>query len=143
MPEPPKPKRRPPDDIAIVHGPTADGGGARVLRLKRGAVYAGEMRPAREGQPITAGEELVRLRPLLPNPAPALAGGARDERVSVCEVEVLHAAADAKDAGEQRRGTGPARVSTDTYRRNWNAVFGAPKSRKPARRSGRSDWSVN
>src|SRR6476659_3701607 len=60
----PKPrKRKPPQDVAILHGPTEDGEGARVLRLKQGTLYAGEVRPVREGQSIEQ-HELVRLKPL-------------------------------------------------------------------------------
>ena len=76
-PSVPVPVREAPKDIAILHGPTEDGQGARVLRFKEGNVYAGEVRPVREGQSI-GHQELVRLRPLDPD-------------VPVCEVEVLHA----------------------------------------------------
>src|SRR5205085_1972036 len=103
-------------DIAILHGPTEDGEGTRVLRLKSDGIYAGELRPAREGRPIGAGE-LVRLRPL-------------HERLPICEVEVLHAPAqhtparpDEVPETERRAGNGPARVANESYRRNWNAVF--------------------
>ena len=117
-------KRRtppPPKDIAVLQGPTEDGQGARLLRFKEGAVYAGEVRPAREGQEL-ANQELVRLKPMHP-------------RYPVCEVEVLYAPATAPK--EQRQAAGPARVSNRSYRRNWNAVFGSSKRKPP------SDWSVN
>lgn len=111
----PKPK---PKDIAILHGPTEDGEGARLLRLKDGEVWSGEVRPAREGQSVS-NQELVRLRPLHP-------------QLPICEVEVLHAPA---PAPEPRPNSGPARVSNQRYRQNWNAIFGKPKAR--------TDWSVN
>jgi hypothetical protein len=97
-----------PKDIAILHGPTEDGEGARMLRFREGAVYAGEVRPVREGQSVEH-HELVRLKPLEPESP-------------ICEIEVLHA----PEAGRQpqRKGTGPARVATDGYRRNWGAIFG-------------------
>jgi hypothetical protein len=116
-----KPRRpKPPQDVAILHGPTEDGEGARVLRLKRGTLYAGEVRPVREGQPIEQ-HEVVRLRPL-------------HEHSPVCEVEVVH-----EPAGAQRksRSQGPARVANDTYRKNWNTIFGGQKTKR------RNDWSVN
>jgi hypothetical protein len=115
---------RAPKDIAVLQGPTEDGAGARMLRFKEGSVFAGEVRPAREGQPLQE-HELVRLRPLHP-------------RYPVCEVEVLHTPAPTGDA--RRQGGGPARVSSHSYRRNWNAIFGAPTKKKP-KRAG--DWSVN
>ena len=112
------PVKEPPKDIALVHGPTEDGKGARVVRFKEGAVFAGEVRPLREGQPIDR-DEVVRLRPM-------------PGRGALCEVEVLH-------APEPRRGSaGPARVASDSYRRNWNAVFGAPSKKR-----SKTDWSVN
>jgi hypothetical protein len=103
-----------PDDVALLTGPTEDGEGARLLRLQRGALYAGEVRPAREGQPL-GGQELVRLRPM-PGRGP------------LCEVEVLHAP-EAAPAGDR---SGPARIATDRYRRNWNAVFGAGSTGRSA-----------
>jgi hypothetical protein len=120
-PKPRKPK--PPQDVAILHGPTEDGEGARVLRLKHGTLYAGEVRPVREGQSVEQ-HELVRLRPL-------------QEDSPVCEVEVLHDPNAA--ANQKRRGQGPARVANDSYRKNWNAVFGAHKPK----RARTTDWSVN
>jgi hypothetical protein len=130
-------KRKPPKDFAILHGPTEDGQGARVLRFKAGSVYAGEVRPVREGQSIGQ-SEVVRLKPLGDHPA-------------VCEVEVLHEpsaapAADAPREAETREGDareaksqGPARVANDTYRRNWSTVFGP----KPKQKRTRQDWSLN
>ena len=103
-----------PRDLAIFQGPTEDGQGARVLRLKDGAISAGEVRPAREGEPL-ADRELVRLTPL-------------QEGAPVCEVEVLHAPSRESPAPD-RPSQGPARVSTDSYRKNWSAVFGGKRRR--------------
>ena len=121
-----KKRARPvPKDIALLHGPTEDGEGARVLRLKDGELYAGEVRPVREGQPVND-EELVRLRPI-------------EGLAPLCEVEVVHPPNGDKggDKGDKAQAPGPARVATNTYRRNWNTVFGA-SSKKP-----RADYSVN
>jgi len=122
-----KPTRKPPRDLAILQGPTEDGKGARVLRLKDGELSAGEIRPAREGEPL-ADRELVRLTPL-------------HEGAPVCAVEVLHGPAPSapapasSDVGSQPKpAQGPARVSTESYRKNWSAVFGAKRKR---------DFSVN
>ncbi|HMI93128.1 MAG TPA: hypothetical protein VK509_17275 [Polyangiales bacterium] len=117
-PRAPKPK-----DIAILHGPTEDGEGARLLRLKGGEVWSGEVRPVREGQPIEQ-HELVRLHPLHPG-------------LPVCEIEVLHAPKATKSTPEQRESSGPARVSNPRYRQNWNTIFGNPS------RKGKTSWSVN
>ena len=109
-----------PRDLAILQGPTEDGKGARVLRVKDGEISAGEVRPAREGEPL-ADRELVKLTPL-------------HEGAPICEVEVLHGPSAAAPAVTDRSSQGPARVSTESYRKNWSAVFGAKRKR---------DYSVN
>jgi hypothetical protein len=119
-----KPKRKP-RDLAFLQGPTDDGKGARVLRLKDGELSAGEIRPAKEGEPL-ADRELVRLTPL-------------QEGAPVCEVEVLHGPAprppsEAPAEAAGKPAPGPARVSSDSYRKNWSTVFGAKRKR---------DFSVN
>jgi hypothetical protein len=124
-----KPPRAPaPKDIAIVSGPTDDGQGAKVLRIREGDVSAGEIRPVRDGEPVNQ-SEVVRLHPL-------------DPTQRVCAVEVLHAPAKpakgAKDEPETRGSAGPARVSNARYRQNWSAIFEREGSKK-----GDSDWSVN
>jgi hypothetical protein len=129
-----------PKDIAILNGPTEDGHGARVVRIREGEVSAGEIRPVREGESINQ-SEVVRLRPL-------------DREQRVCEIEVLHApnaptarSADTKasdpeqtaeSAPRSRNHTpGPVRVSNPSYRKNWSAIFESKS--KP----GEPDWSVN
>lgn len=112
--------RQLPDDVALLHGPTEDGEGARVLRLRKGELYAGEVRPAREGQPIDQ-HEVVRLKPL---------GPGMDARL--CEVEVLHSPPTRKEpeGAPSRRSQGPVRVATPSYRRNWGQVFGPSRAER-------------
>ena len=117
-----------PKDIAILNGPTEDGQGARVVRIREGVgVSAGEIRPVRDGEPINQ-SELVRLHPMA-------------ENKRVCAVEVLHApsVSNAKDAqpADDRKSAGPARVSNEKYRQNWSVIFGS----KDTKTDG--DWSVN
>jgi hypothetical protein len=106
-------------DIAILSGPTEDGQGARILRIREGELTAGEIRPVKEGEPITH-SEVVRLRP-------------SDAHPRICEVEVLHAPPPAKEPKPElpRR----ARVSTDSYRKNWDAIFD--------RQEKKTSWSLN
>jgi hypothetical protein len=123
-------RARAPKDIAILNGPTDDGHGARVVRIREGEVSAGEIRPVKEGESINQ-SEVVRLKPL-------------DREQRVCEIEVLHApqgehaqsAEHAKDKPPRRRShtPGPVRVSNPTYRKNWSAIFESKKKR---------NWSVN
>jgi hypothetical protein len=115
-----KPRSRP-NDIAIVSGPTDDGQGARVLRIRDGGLSAGEIRPLKEGETITH-SEVVRLHPL-------------DGERRVCEVEVLHAPPEAKPTDQPRR----ARVSTANYRKNWDTVF----DKKKRRTKDDGNWSLN
>lgn len=130
-----KTKRKPkaaPRDIAVLHGPTEDGQGARLLRFRGDTVTAGEIRPAREGQPLGQAE-LVRLKPL-------------HRELPVCEVEVLHAPpteTGAEPASEPSRSSpGPARVSNRRYRRNWSQVFGGKPEADP-KHGDEPDYSVN
>jgi hypothetical protein len=133
---PPQPPQRP-KDIAILSGPTEDGQGARVVRIREGGdVSAGEIRPVRDGEPINQAE-LVRLHPLDPNKR-------------VCAVEVLHAP-NAKQPSsdtqsdrskqqaqpEGKRSAGPVRVSNAKYRQNWSVIFGSGDT------SSDGDWSLN
>jgi hypothetical protein len=124
-----KPRRKQPEDIAILGGPTEDGQGAHLLRFREGSITTGEIRPVKEGEPITH-SEVVRLRPL-------------DAERRICAVETLHepASKDAPLADElsdrpsDRRGR-PARVATDRYRKNYDAIF-------DSKSKGKGTWSVN
>ncbi|HKU39233.1 MAG TPA: hypothetical protein VJR89_13825 [Polyangiales bacterium] len=107
---------KPPPDFAIVGGPTEDGQGAHLLRFREGSVTAGEIRPVREGEPITH-KELVRLHPL-------------DEERRICRVETLH------EPPPEPQSSGPARVSNERYRKNWDRIFDSEGTRK-------KDWDVN
>lgn len=92
------------EDVVLVHGRTEDGEGHVVLRKRGDTLALGEVRPMREGRPITG--ELVKLKP-------------RDDHPNLADVEVVHAV-------PESRG-GPARVSTPAYRAGWAQVFGEKK----------------
>ncbi len=97
-------------DVVLVHSPTEDGEGARVLRARPGRIDAGEVRPMREGRPLVAGGEVVRLERRAD--APALF----DVRV---EYEVPPASAASHAQG------GPPQVATRAYRESWELTFGS------------------
>jgi len=107
-------------DIAILGGPTEDGQGAHLLRLREGTLSTGEIRPVREGEPVTH-RELVRLHPL-------------DEDKRVCRVETLHAPPEPPTTATERPRR-PARVSNARYRKNWDAIFDSDGKK--------GDWSLN
>jgi hypothetical protein len=103
-------------DVVVLAGPTEDGKGANVLRVRPGHLEAGEVRPLEHGKPIAG--EVVRLKP-------------REDAPAICNVEVLH-------EGPPRRSTKPPQVASTAYRKNWDAIFGAaeaepsPESKKLA-----------
>jgi hypothetical protein len=128
--------RQPDEDVALLYAPTDDGVGARILRARNGSIETGEIRPAKEGQPLNRGE-LVRLKP-------------RAETSCVCDVEVLYRTpspptpgGDAAGAAPEKTGpnkanaekaeaskSGPAQVATERYRDNWDRTFGSTGRRR-------------
>jgi hypothetical protein len=107
-------------DVALLYAPTDDGKGARILRARDGTIEAGEVRPAKDGQPLQ-GAELVRLEP-------------RPDAPCVCDVQVLHEARrrEPPSPAAAVEPTGrPAQVATEDYRLNWDRVFGHARRGKP------------
>jgi hypothetical protein len=103
---------KPPRDVMLLHSPTDDGAGARVLRLKNDTLSVGEVRPVVEGQPINE-REVVRLKP-------------REGAPQLCDVETLYEPAALEKPAEPavRAHGGPPKVATRTFREGWEAVFG-------------------
>lgn len=97
------PSKGPPSpDVALLHSPTEDGKGIRILRARGEGIELGEVRPLEEGKPVHG--EIVTLKPR---------EGSADPRV--CDVEVHYSA---------RRPAGrPAQVASDRYRENWAQIF--------------------
>jgi hypothetical protein len=109
-------------DVVLLAGATDDGEGARVLRARSGRIEAGEVRPLREGRPLAAGGEVVRLSPR--KEAPALF----DVRVEHV-VESAPSASDTTDvhAAKPPTRSKPAQVATPAYRDSWERTFGTRK----------------
>lgn len=103
----------PPTDIVLLHSPTDDGKGARVLRVRNEGIEAGEIRPLEEGKPISG--EILKLKP-------------RQENERVCDVEVLMAPP-AGGAASRPTSKGPAQVASPDYRDNWSRIFGSKADR--------------
>ena len=101
-------------DIALACGPTDDGEGVRILRRRREALELGELRALKEGQPIHG--EVVRLRP-------------RGDHPRLLDVEVLLPRP--TEAPGAETGRGPAQVATESYRDNWERIFGAGPAGAP------------
>jgi hypothetical protein len=95
-------------DVVLLRGKTADGEGTQVVRARPGRVEAGEVRPMREGKPLTAGE-VVSLKQ-------------RDDAPALYDVKVEHVVEPAAPKGAH---AGPAQVATPEYRESWERTFGA------------------
>lgn len=93
-------------DLLFVHSPTPKGDGYRVIRAREDRVEFGEMSDVKEGEPLRG--EVVRLkkRP-------------EDERLFDVDVVVPR-------EETARPHAGPAKVATDAYRANWEAIFQSP-----------------
>ena len=109
-------------DVVMAHGPTDDGEGARVLRMRPGQLEAGEVRPMRDGKPLAPGGEIVRLE-------------RRDDAPGAYDVHVEHKVEaspdkpkDDKAAEPSRASHGPAQVATQQYRDSWERTFGRRRS---------------
>ena len=115
----PEPK---PEDVVLLGGPTEDGEGVRVLRARAQArsVEVGEVRPMKEGRPITGGE-VVKLVP-------------RPKSPRVCDVEVLAKVSPPSAGAGAAARVGPAQVATREYRDSWERIFGGPEKRARAPR---------
>jgi hypothetical protein len=102
----------PASDVVLIHGPTDDQQGLRVLRAREHGIEIGEVRPIQEGKPLTG--EIVKLRPRPGSPR-------------ICDVETQLSREEldrARGAPPARLGhAGPARVATDAYRANWDAIY--------------------
>lgn len=101
-------------DVVLLHSPTDDGAGVRVLRAREGRLEAGEMRPAKAGQPLVSGE-LVALTPRCESPA-------------LFDVKVAYTAPK-RDGAAAMPHKGPALVNSHDYRDRWETIFRA--SREP------------
>jgi hypothetical protein len=117
--------RNQPDDVVLLHARTDDNEGYRALRARDGQLEVAEIRPAKEGQPLAG--ELVKLKP-------------RPDFPLLCDVEVLFRQEGdeppgSEEAEEGEGGTtgheGPARVSSRSYRKNWDEVFRSRSRKRP------------
>ncbi|MDP9035345.1 MAG: chitosanase [Myxococcota bacterium] len=97
-------------DVVLMHGPTADGEGARVIRARADRIEAGEVRPLREGRPLASGGEVVRLE-------------RRKESPALFDVHVDYTVP-REGLGSSDTPSGPAQIATPAYRDSWERTFG-------------------
>jgi hypothetical protein len=95
-------------DVVMPRGKTPDGEGTQVLRARPGRIEAGEVRPMREGKPLTAGEVVSLTQ--------------RADAPALFDVKVEHVV---ESPAAKAAHHGPAQVATPEYRESWERVFGA------------------
>jgi len=101
-------------DVVLLCSPTADGEGVNALRARKDRVELAEIRPLKEGQPIVAGE-IARLKP-------------RRDMPGVCDVEVTY---EVPRPPVSSAHAGPPRISSESFRQNWDRAFGPARPRRP------------
>jgi hypothetical protein len=97
----------PKPDVLWVGDPSDDGSAARVLRMRDDRIETGELRAAKDGQPVVG--ELVKL-------------SRRTEHERLFDVEVL--ARGPAPARADTAASRPALVNSDAYRAGWESIFG-------------------
>lgn len=96
-----------PGDVAIVCGVSDDGRGIDIIRRRGERIETGTVRRLEQGKPIHG--EVVRLRP-------------REQFPLICDVEVEVPGPARQEVPAST--SGPAQVATETYRKNWDAIYG-------------------
>ncbi len=99
-------------DVVLVHSPTEDQQGVKVLRVRDGTLETGEIRPLREGASLQ-GVEIVKLKE-------------REGSPVLWDVDVQY---DGRAKGTSHPG--PARVTSREYRQNYDTIFGSSPLAKP------------
>jgi hypothetical protein len=116
-------------DLVLVHGRTKDGLGLGVIRAREERLEIGTMRPLEEGKSIYG--EVVKLTPRSEMP---LLFDAETQFVSkepsVATSDSAPPPAQARQAAQNTAAAGPPQVASDTYRKNWDAIW----NRSPAKR---------
>jgi hypothetical protein len=118
-----KPRSRKGEDVALICAVSPDGDGVHILRRRNNRIETGVVHALREGEPIHG--EVVKLTP-------------RKDFPLLCDVEVQLASATEPSASSDvptqipagRETTGPAQVASDSYRRNWDAIWKRPTNAK-------------
>ena len=108
-------------DLLWVHSRGEDSRSWDVVRARDGELQVGSLRPVQEGKPLHG--ELLKLSP-------------RSESPRLFDVETLYAPPKAANAAATRRVAaqterrGPAQVSSDSYRSNWDAIWSSRRRSK-------------
>ncbi len=106
-------KARKKPDVVFVHSQSKKTGALRVVRAREDRIELGEMRQPKDGERIDG--ELVKLTQ-------------RKEHERLFDVEP---AQPQEESAAPAPRDGPAQVATDSYRQNWDEVFGGKRKSKP------------
>ena len=115
----------------LIHGRTKDGAGLGVLRARDERLEIGTMRPLEEGKPIHG--EVVKLTP---RPEMPLLFDAETQFSAPSALSAPEAPTAETDAAPQSRelaaaaGVGPPQVASEAYRKNWDAIWKRPASKR-------------
>lgn len=102
--------REPEHDMVMLHGPTDDGEGVTALRSRPGKMELAEIRPLKDGVDVSR-NEIVSLKP-------------HEDAPFLCDVKTIYAPEEIEENDSRSAGrSGPARVSSDSYRKNWGKIF--------------------
>lgn len=119
MAKPNKSKAGASEDVVLLCGRTEDGAGLDVIRKRGELLQRGVVRPLEDGKPIHG--EVVKLEQRGNTPL-------FDVTVH-CATSPVHADEPAlNDTSGVTRGH-PARVASEDYRRNWDAIWKRPPSK--------------
>lgn len=98
-----------PTDVVLVHGRSEDGEGIRVLRTRNGELFSGELRALKHGVPVGSGEIVTLTQ--------------RAEHPLLFDVNTQLQLPEGTATSERPGHAGPARVSSDAYRANYDTIF--------------------
>lgn len=119
---------RKPKDLVLIHGRTKDGTGLGVLRAREERLEIGTMRPLEEGKPIHG--EVVKLtpRPEMPLLFDAETQYSAPSEGPTTKTDALPQAKEGAPANAT--GVGPPQVASEAYRKNWDAIWKRPASKR-------------
>jgi hypothetical protein len=100
-------------DLVLIHGVDRTRSELHVLRSREEQVEAGVVRAVEDGRPVYG--DIVRLKP-------------RPEFPLLCDVEEVLAHPDRETGAAAPGHGGPPRVSSDAFRRGWEAIFGPERT---------------
>jgi hypothetical protein len=100
--------KKPPTDVALIHGKTPDGEGLHIIRRREDRIELGAARPLKQGAPIHG--EVVTLTP-------------RKDAPWLCDVKVEFDGRSEAAREGRSASAGPPKVASDDYRRNWDLIW--------------------